>query len=204
MNHSHRRSASGSRHTVIRAHSRETARILESRSVISRPFAESGFQSETPSGALSESRCRNSGDRGITLLETLVALTILAVVTVSVLTMFSYSTRLNSRAEDFTGLCSKAGDTMEELLALPWSSGGVDPALIPDVIHRKPAMGDGFEIRWEVEDSCIDRESPLPPGRRVTSAGEGNLKRIVVTVISRRKHGAGPRTISLVAYRMRD
>jgi type II secretory pathway pseudopilin PulG len=139
---------------------------------------------------------KESGECGTSLLETLVALTILMIGTVGVLTLFPLSMKLTSAQREYSLLNNRARDTAEVLLAVPWT----DPELCAGN-HRADPGDDHIGVVWKVEDRVIDSLSPTPPGRESTG---GNLKVIAITAVGRAGTNGVHRDLTLVVMKGRD
>ena len=137
-----------------------------------------------------------SGESGVSLPETLVALLILTIGTVGVLSLFFFSTRLVSTGRDYALLCNRARDTAEVLLASNWN----DPTVSAGA-HRNSSERDHIRVVWSVSERIIDLSSPHPPGRETS---EGNFKIISITAVAYQGAGAGRRDVTLVVMKGRD
>lgn len=146
-------------------------------------------------------------ERGITLPETLAALVILAMVTVAVLTMFTYSMELNTTGLDYATLTNRARDKAEELLASAWydSSGVIvlDPDLDPaGNPHTESQSDNHLNLVWTVTDWLINQATPNYPGGPPT-LGDSNLKQIVVTAVSTSASGIGRRDVNVEVVKIK-
>ncbi|MFC1813102.1 prepilin-type N-terminal cleavage/methylation domain-containing protein [Thermodesulfobacteriota bacterium] len=104
-------------------------------------------------------RCRR--EKGFTLIEVMIALTIFAVGMLAVATMQISAISVNARAKRLTQRTTYAQDKIEELIALDYTDTALDSAIPHSETHT-----DGFTVSW-----TITNNNPIP-----------NLKSIVVTV----------------------
>lgn len=142
-------------------------------------------------------RSQRGAEAGVTLPETLIALTILLVVTVSILSLFSYAMKLNATGRHYAQLTQCARDTAEHLLALPWT----DPQLAAGA-HSGGADVNENQLIWRVSDSRVDESAPVP---LVSSAfGEANLKEITITCVAGLEAGIGRRDVTVVALKVKE
>ncbi len=137
-----------------------------------------------------------SGESGVSLPETLVALLILTIVTVGVLSLFFFSTKLVSTGRDYALLNNRARDTAELLLASNWNDPRVSIGTHQDFSER-----DHIHVFWSVSERIIDLMSPNPPGRETNG---GNLKVISITAAADQGSGGGHRDVTLVVMKGRD
>lgn len=146
---------------------------------------------------------------GITLVETLVALLILAVVAVSVLMMFSYSMELNTTALDYATLTNRARDKIEELLATAWYKDRVsgmtimDPELSAGAVHQEVQPENRLNLTWRVRNFEMNQSNTKPPGTAVADPAIANIKLIIVTAVSTSASGVGRRDVSVSAVKIK-
>ena len=145
-------------------------------------------------------------ESGLSLIEVLVALVILAMVAVSVLTIFSFSMKLNTSALDYSRVTHGARDKMEELLATAWyedlnGSLIMDPQLRAGVAHRSSSPGAGVQLVWKIRNFVLDPVTPL--GRPTTDPQFADMKMITLTAISESGSGVGRRNATLCAMKVR-
>ncbi len=146
--------------------------------------------------------CRES-QRGVTLIETLAALLILSFVVVSTLGLFSHGMKLNATGADYTVLVNLAKDKVESLLSLDYEHAD----LTPEVAHAEVLTSLEVSISWEVAEHRVDQDAddtgpafgtdPLTS----TAAGNGNLKVILVKLVSNTQYGLGRRTMTVQAIK---
>jgi len=97
------------------------------------------------------------GAGGFTLLEVIVAVSILTVGLLAVASMQTSAIQGNSLAVHVTEGTTWAQDRMETLLALPYSDAGLDPASKPyEETQDEKDLHPGYEITWEVTDQDVN------------------------------------------------
>ncbi len=144
---------------------------------------------------------------GMTLIELLVAMAILAVVILSVIGLFTQSVTLNASGMDYTRVNDLVRDKVEELIGLPFDDpslvvpDGQDSLVIPDDLNTggtPPLFTRVCEIRQVqlTKDGDVDAELATP-----TVATAANLKVMTVTVASGRSFLSGQRVLRLTALR---
>ena len=115
-------------------------------------------------------------DTGFTIIEVVIAISILAVGLLGVAAMQTSAIQVNSAAGQMTTRINWAQDKMEELKALPFSDPWLEAAGNPSGpdsagnTHQE-TTSDGYTVSWNVTD-----DTPVP-----------NTKRIVVTVTGKGK-----------------
>ena len=115
-------------------------------------------------------------DTGFTIIEVVIAISILAVGLLGVAAMQTSAIQVNSAAGQMTTRMNWAQDKMEELKALafsdPWLEAGGNPTGVDSAGNtHEQTTSDGYTVRWDIADN-----SPVP-----------NTKRIVVTVTGKGK-----------------
>ena len=115
----------------------------------------------------------------------------------AVLSLFSYSMRLNTTGWDYARLTQRARDTAEHLLGLPWTD-----ARLAAGTHSGGAGVDGDQVIWRVVSSRVDEATPLPPGS--VGVGAANLKEISITCVAAAGAGVGRRDVTLVVLKVRE
>jgi prepilin-type N-terminal cleavage/methylation domain-containing protein len=136
--------------------------------------------------------------RGMSLVEVLLALAILAFVLLSVAALFSEAISLNATGMDYTAVNSLARDRLEELLSMRWN----DPSIsIPGWVSGDNAIltvddtstlppGSPFTREYEVRTFKLSKTQDLSTwqDQLTTPVGpnDGNIKQITVIVNSSR------------------
>ncbi len=147
---------------------------------------------------------------GMSLIEVLAALTILALVVMSVIGLFAQSVAVNAAGMDYATVNNLARDRLEQLMALPFTDPRIslDADIVgPDGTEQTfPDSVDGlpFEIEYTVrgfrlpkaEDAATALATPVAIG-----ADAGNLKEITVTVRSQRFLLPGRRIIEVSGFK---
>ena len=115
-------------------------------------------------------------DTGFTIIEVVIAISILAVGLLGVAAMQTSSIQVNSAAGRITTRMNWAQDKMEELKAMPFSDPWLEAAGNPPGVDsagntHEQTTSDGYAVRWDIADN-----NPVP-----------NTKRIVVTVTGKGK-----------------
>ena len=115
-------------------------------------------------------------DAGFTIIEVMIAISILAVGLLGVAAMQTSAIQVNSAAGQMTTRMNWAQDKMEELKALAFSDPWLETAGNPPGVDsagntHEQTTSDGYTVRWDVADN--------------TPAS--NTKRIVVTVTGKGK-----------------
>ena len=115
-------------------------------------------------------------DAGFTIIEVVIAISILAVGLLGVAAMQTSAIQVNSAAGRMTTRINWAQDKMEELKAMPFSDPWLEAAGNPPGVDsagntHEQTTSDGYTVRWDV-----DEDEPVP-----------NTKRIVVTVTGKGK-----------------
>ncbi len=143
--------------------------------------------------------------RGFSLIEVLVALTILAIVTLSIIGLFSESIRMNASGLDYTRINNMARDKLEALMTLPYGSPGLTldadttEKVFPDDQPAGALLSRTYTVRElalsDSGDPDTDLSTPL-------TAGLGRIKEITVTVSSRRGFLVGRREVTVVGLKV--
>jgi prepilin-type N-terminal cleavage/methylation domain-containing protein len=123
---------------------------------------------------------KSQKDEGFTLIEVLIAISILAVGLLAVATMQITSIKVNSTAGQITDRITLAQDKLEELMALPYSSPWLedlgDPPSGTDTngnTHQETT--DGYTISWTVTNNALVSNTKLIT---VTVTGRGKTTRV--------------------------
>jgi type IV pilus assembly protein PilV len=119
-------------------------------------------------------------DAGFTLIEVVIAISILAVGLLGVAAMQTSAIQVNSAAGQMTTRMNWAQDKMEELKALafsdPWLEAAGNPPNVDSAGNtHEQTTSDGYTVRWDIADN-----TPVPNTKRivVTVAGKGKTSRL--------------------------
>jgi len=119
-------------------------------------------------------------DAGFTLIEVVIAISILAVGLLGVAAMQTSAIQVNSAAGQMTTRMNWAQDKMEELKALafsdPWlEAAGTPPGVDSAGNSHEQTTSDGYTVRWDIADN-----TPVPNTKRivVTITGKGKTSRL--------------------------
>jgi len=119
-------------------------------------------------------------DAGFTLIEVVIAISILAVGLLGVAAMQTSAIQVNSAAGQMTTRMNWAQDKMEELKALafsdPWLEAAGNPTGVDSAGNTHvQTTSDGYTVRWDIADN-----TPVPNTTQivVTVTGKGNVSRL--------------------------
>ena len=120
-------------------------------------------------------------DTGFTLLEVVIAVSILAVGLLGVAAMQTSAIKVNSAAGQITTRINWAQDKMEELKALPFSDSWLEAAGNPPGLDtagqtHQETTSDGYTIAWNITDN-----DPVPNTKKIVISVTGNGKTIQLT-----------------------
>ena len=122
-----------------------------------------------------------SNDRGYTLIEILIAVSILSFGILTVATMQIAAMSANSKAGLSTSQVVSAQDKLEELIALPYDdhrleAAGNPPGTDTDGNTHQETTSEGYTVRWDVIDN-----DPISNAKHitVTVTGQGGETRVV-------------------------
>lgn len=142
------------------------------------------------------------GQGGFTLVEMLVAITILAFVALGIAGLFSHSITVNASGHDYAQLAAEARIALETLQALPFT----DPALAEtDSNGRTMVASDpGFNITYSVHDFLVNNWAEASAGswNSPPSGVNANLKRITLTVESTNRILEGRRVFTVSSLKI--
>jgi len=120
-------------------------------------------------------------DRGYTLIEILIAVTIFSLGILAVAGMQVAAMSANYRASRSTSLIVNAQDKLEELIALPYDdpwlqAAGNPPGSDTNGNTHQETTSEGYTISWHVID-----DDPVPNAKRVTVTvtGQGGTTQVV-------------------------
>ena len=131
-----------------------------------------------------------TGKRGFTLLEMIVATTIMGIAIAGLMSGISSTTRNAARLRDYDRVVQLARLRMNSLLA--------DPRVPRNVVQEgvfDPALTGGLESGWRAQVTMVEKSSPMP------AAGEYVLDRIQLEIWW--MSGGQRRTFPLDSYRRR-
>jgi len=148
------------------------------------------------------------GRSGFSLVEVLVALTILAFVALGIAVLFTRSMSLNASGYDYAQLAAQARQTMEELSGLPYSH----PLLAPTESGPHRLSRGHFELRYTVTEHRVGSWADISAedhdagrhdaGWPAVLPGSGNVKRITLVVRSKADTGRiGRREVTVTAIK---
>lgn len=151
-------------------------------------------------------RAKRRGERGLSLIEMLIALALLGFILLGILPLFMGSVKSNFSANEYTSIHNLSRDRLEQLMNLPFSdaqlSAGVHandlPAVMPDPATGVPPASGGvpnpFTLSYQVRQyqipasGAVATGAPFTPTRVIVAGQTFQYKRIDVTVQS----GTGP------------
>lgn len=145
------------------------------------------------------------GERGLTLVEMLLALALLGFILLGILPLFIGSVKSNFSANEYTSIHNLSRDRLEQLMNLPFGDAQLTPgvhandlpAIIPDPATGVPAAGgvaNPFTLSYQVRQyqipasGTIATNAPFTPIRIILAGQTFHYKRIDVSVQS----GTGP------------
>jgi prepilin-type N-terminal cleavage/methylation domain-containing protein len=140
-------------------------------------------------------------DGGFTLVEVLVALLILAIVSLGIAGMFSHAMVVNASGYDYARLASQARFVLEELRARPFG----DPTLVATtetawVPQNSSYSNDQFTATYAIEDYTINNWADV--GVWSQTGATVNVKRITVRVRSTAQNLQGRRELVVSALKV--
>lgn len=133
---------------------------------------------------------------GFSLIETLFALLILALVGIGMMSALNYGIMLNGSSRDYSTICNLAKSRLEQLVALPFTA----PQLASGLTHNEVTDNGLFDIEYVVRDFAISGGNVDPTtvfaGAPVGAGGFSNIKIVAVTV-SANGTAPGIRTVTV-------
>ena len=144
-------------------------------------------------------------ERGMSLVEVLVALVILAMVTLSIIGLFSQSMMLNASGMDYTTVNNLARDKLEELLSLPFADARLAVTAQTGTAYPNDlGTGSAFVRTYTVREMRLQKQSNANADLSTpVNPGLGNLKEITVTVArASTLFGIGRREIQVRGFKV--
>jgi prepilin-type N-terminal cleavage/methylation domain-containing protein len=148
--------------------------------------------------------------RGMSLVEVLVALAILAIVTLSVIGLFTQSIAMNATGMDYTTVNNIARSTLEDLVSLPFN----DPRISIDPTTWDTTMSnirsgtitlspnEPYTVTFQVAELRLEKSQDATTWQEQLTTpvnpGQGNVKQITVVVSSQRGLLLGRREVKVV------
>ncbi len=165
-------------------------------------------------------RATRKGEQGLTLVELLIALALLAFILLGIVPLFLASVKSNYSGNEYTSVNVLARDKLEELENLPANSPeltegshGPDlPAYLPDPVTGVPPTGPGpgavinpFTRTWQVTNFSLPPAAAVTPAAPFVSSPSGpgiyDYKQIDVTVVTDVGHlGIGSRRVMISGF----
>lgn len=140
------------------------------------------------------------GSDGFTLVEILVALTILAFVALGIAGLFTHAVKTNASGFDYALLATEARFALESLQALPFAHDDLSASGSP---HTVAPVNPNFTITYTVDDYRIDSwQEASAGGWASASAADANLKRITMTVASTNQTLDGRRVFTVSSLKI--
>ena len=103
-----------------------------------------------------------TGQEGLTLVEVIIAISILTIGLLAVASMQIMAINSNSFANRVTVATNLAQEKLEDLMALPYTTAFLDPALVGGGPYSEPDSLPGYTITWQVVD-----DSPVANSKRI-------------------------------------
>jgi prepilin-type N-terminal cleavage/methylation domain-containing protein len=145
------------------------------------------------------------GQRGVTLIETLAALVILAMVAIAIISLFTHGMQLNAAGADYTAVTNVAKTRAEALLATDYLHADLTQGSHTETLADPP-----LEVTWTVGEHHLRQGAVTPdqafgadPLTSTVAANTGNLKVIAVTVASTSQMGIGERNTTVQVIKLR-
>ena len=126
-------------------------------------------------------------DKGFTLIEVLIAISIFAVGLLAIAAMQTSAIQVNSSAAKITELNTWGIDKLEELMGLPYTDPWLDPAgNFPNLdtagnTHQDPQTAGGVTVRWDITDGDTAANTPVTGNKliEIFVTGKGKTLRLV-------------------------
>ena len=149
---------------------------------------------------------RRRGERGLTMVEMLIAVALMGFILLGILPLFIGSVKLNFSANEYTSVHNLCRDRLEQLMNLPWNDPQLTPGVhtndlppvLPDPVTGVPPSTGGvvnpFTLSYQVmqyqapDTAAVPSGAAFTPTRITVAAQVFHYKRIDVTVLS----GTGP------------
>ena len=147
-------------------------------------------------------RAGRRGERGLTVIEMLIAVALMGFILLGILPLFIGSVKLNFSANEYTSVHNLCRDRLEQLMNLPWNDAQLTPSVhtndlppvLPDPATGVPPATGGianpFTLSYQVTQYRAPDTAGVPNGAaftptRITVAGQiFHYKRIDVTVLT--------------------
>ncbi len=153
-------------------------------------------------------------ERGMSLVEVLVALLILAFVALGIASLFSHAQLTNASGYEYAVLASEARRTLEAMQAMTFTDAALNDSA--GSTFDWPAARRGFTVRYSVEDfgvsgwehvfnfgSGTPQDPDTWPNPAASTAGT-TMKRITIRVSSDNRFLAGRREFVVTTLKIRD
>lgn len=142
-------------------------------------------------------------DRGFTLIEVLVALLILAIVSLGVAGMFSHAMVVNASGYDYARLASQARFVLEELRARPFNDATLIETTGTAWVPQSGSYSNrNFTATYAITDFSINNWTDLGAWSVPTGLAPGNVKRITVRIRSTAMNLQGRRELVVSALKV--
>lgn len=145
---------------------------------------------------------RRRGERGLTMVEMLIALALLGFMLLGILPLFIGSVQSNFSANEYTSIHNLCRDRLEQLLNVPWNDAQLSPGVhandlppvLPDPATGVPPASGGvvnpFTLTYQVrqyqapDTAAVANGAAFTPTRIVNAGQVYHYKRVDVTVQS--------------------
>lgn len=141
-------------------------------------------------------------DRGFTLIEVLVALLILAIVSLGIAGMFSHAMVVNASGYDYARLASQARFVLEELRARPFADATLVATTGTTWVPQNGTYSNrNFTATYAITEFSISDWAGFTTWP-AAGAGAGNVKRITVRIRSTAQNLQGRRELVVSALKI--